>query len=223
MTTAYKPEALYDLLRKGRLHRLPKGQIIQSSDEWRNVLHFINKGYVKRYLIGNDGSLGTQFIYGPGHIFPITLIFKNLLNQRIIGGPEVYYYEAITDTEIYNVDIPAIKEVADRDPTLYKDLMFVAGQRLYATLHGLENQTLQNSYKRIAHQLAFFATEYGKKKSDGTHIAMHLTHQDIADLLSLTRETVSNGMVELRKQKLIKTGKEIVVPSINALLKEAFS
>jgi CRP-like cAMP-binding protein len=66
------------------------------------------------------------------------------------------------------------------------------------------------------------AERFGQKGVSGIKISVPLTHQDIGDILSLTRETVSTSMVQLRKKNLIKTNKSILVPNIEALRDEAY-
>ena len=209
------------LLGKGRQYKVPKGQIIQSTED-RKVFNLLVSGYVKRYLIANDGSIGVQVVYGPDDVFPITLAFKLMFNQDIYDGPEVYYYQAMTDAEIYTIDQSTLKEAVKANPILYRDLMSIAGRRLHSTLNGLENLTLRNSYKRVAHQLGYFAHRFGKRTSAGTEIKLQLTHQDLADILSLTRETVSTSIIRLRKNGLIKTNKLILVPDLKKLQEEAY-
>lgn len=209
-------------LLKGRQYKIPKGQIVQSTDD-RRVFNLVDKGYLKRYLISNEGTYGVQVIYGPGDIFPITLAFSALFGREINEGPETYYYEAMTELELYTLDEIDVVEAIKKDPILYKDLFAICGNRLHSTLQGLENLTLKTSYQRVAHELLYMAKKFGEKKANGTVILVPLTHQDIADMLSLTRETVSTAMVQLRKKKLITTGKSICVPNLEKLADEAFN
>src|SRR5512132_4366066 len=94
---------LREMMMEGRKFNLGKGQIIQSTDD-RRVFNLLTQGYVKRYLIGNDGSLGVQVIYGPGDVFPITLAFSILFNQEVSESPETYYYETMTEAELYTIN-----------------------------------------------------------------------------------------------------------------------
>jgi CRP-like cAMP-binding protein len=215
-------EDLKVMMLKGRRFKLTKSQIVQSTDD-RRVFNYIVTGYIKRYLISNDGSLGVQVIYGPGEIFPITLAFSVLFDQAINESPETYYYEAMTDGEIYTINEEDLKASVDADPKLYRDLMAIAGKRLHSTLHGLENLTLKSSYYRVAHELLYIAQRFGEKKAGSVKICIPLTHQDLADILSLTRETVSTCMVQLREKGLISTGRNIIVKDIKRLEEEAYS
>ena len=213
---------LKDMMLEGRKFKLAKNQIIQTTDD-RRVFNYITSGYVKRYLISNDGTLGVQVIYGPGDVFPITLAFSTLFDQKINESPETYYYEAITEVELYTINEADLKSKVEANPRLYKDLMSVAGKRLHSTLHGLENLTLKNSYHRVAHELLYLAQRFGEQKAVGTKILIPLTHQDLADILSLTRETVSTCMVQLRDKGLIKTQKSIVITDMDKLQHEAYA
>jgi CRP-like cAMP-binding protein len=222
METTRKNAELEKLLLKGRHYRLTKGQVIQSTDD-RRVFNLVKEGYVKRYLIANNGALGVQVVYGKGDTFPISLVLTELEGIDFYEGPEVFYYEAMCDTEIYTVDIDTLLAEVKHNPALYRDLLWVTTKRLHSTLNGLENITLRSSYKRVAHQLAFFANQFGHKQAKGTRIEVPLTHQDLADVLSVTRETVSAAFVELRKKGLIQTSKSIVVPDMQKLIEEAYA
>jgi CRP-like cAMP-binding protein len=213
---------LRDLMLKGRKFNLSKGQIIQSTDD-RRVFNYIVSGYVKRYLIANDGTLGVQVIYGPGDLFPITLAFSILFDQEINESPEIYYYETITETEVYTINEADLKSEVEKNPSLYRDLMVIAGKRLHSTLHGLENVTLKTSYYKVAHEIYYLAQRFGEQKATGTKILIPLTHQDLADILSLTRETVSAAMVQLRNNKLIKSNRNIIVLDMKKLGEEAYA
>ncbi|HEU4609288.1 MAG TPA: Crp/Fnr family transcriptional regulator [Chitinophagaceae bacterium] len=210
---------LHRLLAEGRLYKIPKGQIVQSSDDrFRPLINLVKKGFVKRYEISDDGNISVQSIYGPGSIFPLSLIYEYIFQRKVYDSPEVMYYEAMTDTEIISSDMSRICEAIKNDNLLFKDLFLESGLRLHLNLSNLENHSLKNSFRRTAHIIAFYAREYGEPNASGTKIKVNLTHQDIADILNLTRETVSLNVHMLQKKGLIKTGRAaILVPDIKKL------
>ncbi len=209
------------IISEGKRLSLAKGEVIQSTDTSNNLC-LIKSGYVKRYMILNDGNIRVQVIYGPGDIFPLALAFKILLDQDLYAGPEVYYYETMSKAEIIALDKQKLVEYVKADNHLYRDLYAEAGRRLYSNLQLLENIGLPTSYNRVAHEIAFYAKEFGEKRLTGIRIKLPFTQQDLADVLSTTRETVSLCMSELKKKKLIRTGKYLVVRDLEKLKKEAF-
>lgn len=209
------------LIKKGRRTTRSKGQIIQTTDGGKSF-NLVQSGYVKRYLISNSGSLGVQVIYGPDDIFPITLIYKLLFGHDIDNGPETYYYEAMSNVEVYSFSGDDLLQAVQSQPILYQGLFRESGRRIESMLQGLENMTMSSSYHRVAHQLLYFADKFGKKDAAGVKLLIPLTHQDIADVLNITRETVSNSMTRLSKKGLVKSGRYIIIPSVGKLEAEAF-
>lgn len=215
---------LYDLILKGRKVTLKKGDVFQSSDT-NLEMSLVQKGYVKRYMIRNDGSISVQSIYGPGYFFPLTIAYKVLYKSDLYDGPEVLHYEALTDAVIYSLDNLTFKEAVEADPMLYRDLLFVSGRRLHSNIQRLENLSLIGYYAQVAHQILYFANMFGTKKGNQVVIDIALTQQDIADVLSTTRETVSLSIKELKNKKLIKRGprKRLIVLDLKGLETEAYS
>ncbi|MEX2007041.1 MAG: Crp/Fnr family transcriptional regulator [Candidatus Saccharimonadales bacterium] len=210
---------LVNLLLSGRKYKLVKKQIVQTTED-RPIMNLVHSGYVRRYLITPEGSLGVQVVYGPGDIFPVTLALKNFFNQPMTRDGEVFYYEAMCDSEVFTIEVEKLVEAVKTHPLIYRDLLNETGKRLHSTLQGLENVTLRSSYKRLAHQLAYFAERFGENTPEGTKIKIPLTHQELANILSVTRETVSTSMIELREKSLIVNSKQhLIVPNLSKLQK----
>lgn len=207
---------------RGRLKKFKKHEQIYST-ELPNFIVYVNKGFVKRYLITSDGNVRIQAVYGPNEILPLTLIFKLLLGEDIYQGPESYFYEAMSDCTTFITTPSELQTIITSDKSLYRDLLFVSAQRLYSNIQHLENMSLGSADKRIAHQLAFFAREYAQKTNKGYVINLSFTQQDMADILSITRETASIGFNKLKNKKLIRVGKDLIIPNVKKIEEFAFS
>jgi CRP/FNR family transcriptional regulator len=180
-------------------------------------------GFVKRYFISHNGSLGVQAIYGPEDIFPLTMVYKTLFDQDIYQGPEVYYYEAMTDIYIITVDAATLKRETTINPDLYRPLLQSAGNRLHSNIQFLENLRLHGAYCKTAHQLAYFGRQFGENTPAGVKIKLPLKHQDIADIIGTTRETVTASIIKLRSKKLITTNGKFLILDYDQLIEEAYS
>ena len=209
------------LVESGRLRKYSKKQVIQTSSDGQ-AAKFVKSGYVKRYLITNTGAISTQVLYGPGDFFPLTLVYKAVLNQKLYRGPEIYYYETMCEAQIYDLQISRLIDEVQRRPVLYRDLMYEAGRRLNSNIQKLENRSLPNFYRRLAHQLLYYARKFGEPKGQKVIILAPLTQQDLADILDSTRETVSASMAKLAKKGLIEVKRQIVVTDILKLEQEAY-
>lgn len=212
---------LHALLLKGKMLKFKKGQVLQRSDTKEGMV-LIKKGYIKRYLIANDGSIGIHGIYGPGYIFSLTQALRILFDQSVYDGPETFYYEAMGDAEVYVLDAETFAKGVEDNPRLYRGLLAVSGRRLRSNIEKFENLTMASAYQRVAHQLLCLANDYGLRRVGGTKIDVPLTHADIAGLLSITRETASRCITQLRKKKLIKTRGGIIIPNMEKLKAEVY-
>lgn len=213
---AFKESALYKMLLTGRMLRVGKNQTFQSTD-YRESLTLVKKGYIKRYSITNAGNESIQSIYGPGDVFPLTWVYKTLLDQDIYAGKETFYYETVTDAELYTVNETLLIEEAHKHPLLYKDFLRIAGIRLRLSIQYLENMSLQNTEKRLAHQLLYFGKFNGQATSRGVKILIPLKQQELGSVLDTTRETVSINLKALREKGLVETGTYITIKSLSKL------
>jgi CRP/FNR family transcriptional regulator len=177
----------------------------------------LERGYIKRYFITKEGNKSIQVIYGPNYIFPLTPIFEVTHGLKAYRGPEVYYYEALTDVVTYSLSLDNFQEMAAKQPTLYKDLLFAAGLRLNSYIHRLEDQSLHSSLRRVAHQLVYLADRFGTAKNGAVTLQLPLTHQVLADILDLSRETVSREMAKLKSRGLIDNSDAITIGDIQKL------
>ncbi|HSW37524.1 MAG TPA: Crp/Fnr family transcriptional regulator [Candidatus Saccharimonadales bacterium] len=185
------------------------------------MTNLIKSGYIKRYLITKDGVKGIQIIFGPDDVFPLNLVRKIIFKQDIYTGPEQYYYESMTDVEMFSTSPATLQEALEKDPLIYKDVLYAASLRLSSNIYRFENMSLRVANKKVAHQLVYLADIFGKKNEDGTVIMVPLTHQDLADMLNLARETVTLCLVRLEEKGLIRAGKHITVLDAEGL-RQAF-
>lgn len=201
---------LYKLLLTARRLRFPKGQVINTFDE-SPMFNLIKAGYIKRYLITKEGDKGLQIIYGPNDVFPLNSVRKTIFNQEIYTGPEQYYYEAMTDVEMFSISQSALQEALMNDPMIYKDILYAASVRLSSNIYRLENMSLRVANKKVAHYLGYLADTFGKETKNGVTIAVPLTHQTIAEALNLARETVTHCMTRLQEKGLITVADKYIV------------
>jgi len=207
---------------KSPVVKIAKREIIHRTDDEPRFF-IIKSGYIKRYLIKNDGTLGIQSIYGPTYIFPLTSIYRFLMNQKLYSGPEVFYYETMTTVKLQQVSQDMLRGVIEADPSLYHDLFAISGRRLRSYIQESENISLRNAHARVAHQIWCPAREFGEEKRGGVEIPVPLTHETLAASLNLARETVSQSISKLREDNLIKTNKHICVVDMGKLEEASYS
>jgi CRP/FNR family transcriptional regulator, cyclic AMP receptor protein len=192
-----------------------KGEmILQPGDPVDNV-YYVNSGYVRLYCIVDSGNELTLNIFKPGSYFPMFLVLDNAPNQ--------HYFQAMTTAKLTKVPKDDIMHFIKGEP----EVLLEFTRRLSAGLNGLITNIQYTLFgpvhARIISALLFLSKRFGEKLPDGSvRISLPLTHQDIANVIGIARETASLEMEKLAKKKLVSDKqKRITIYNIPLLEQEA--
>lgn len=157
----------------------------------------LESGLVKVYGITTGGDQRTVTLLSAGDIFPVECIFDK---SRV----SLYYYEALTDCSVLTLPQTEFTEALTKDAAL-KEQVFQAYMAHYtsATMHiyALEHSHAQ---EKLVYILQYLVARFGEKQADGlTKIELRLSHQDIAEMVGLTRETTAVELHRLKDKGLI--------------------
>lgn len=187
-----------------------KGEPILRAEDAPFGVYFLEKGYVRQYLLAPSGETFIVHIYKPGSFFPLTWI--------IADAPNVYHFEAMTPVTIVRAPkgefVDFLKE--------HKDALYYAMQRLSLGLSGFVSRVAQlvldDAYTKTILLVLYYAENFGEKTPHGIELTIPLTHREIAAWIGTTRETASLQAETLVSQGLLKTkGRLLIIPSVENL------
>ena len=191
-----------------------RGEIIFNPCQNVNKVFYLEKGYVKQYLLSKDGRIKAVNIYKPGAYFPIVLALAKYQNR--------YYFEAINAVTVREAPVSQVLEFIQKDPFITAELL----KRFYVGVDGvlniLESLMYETSQKKLAAFLLMLSARFGETCQKGTRIVIPLTHQDLASFTGMIRETVSFEMKKLQQKGIIaknRCRKTITIKSLSALKK----
>lgn len=196
-----------------------KRQMILHTDDTPSGIYYIQEGYVRQFLISQEGKEFTTIIYKPKDLFPIRWAINN--------NPIHSYYESITYVKLQRAPREQFIEFITREPDAFLQLTSRIINRLDVVLERMEYLAFGTAYQKIASIILLLTTRFGKKaasprKPPETVIEIPFTHQDIASLIGIARETVSTQLNQLEKKAIIAhQGHLISVLSIERLRKES--
>lgn len=190
-----------------------KGELIIQPEDEVNTTYFINQGNVREYAISPQGTEISIHIFTQYAFFPMTAIIGNISNR--------YYFEALVDSHIYTVPKKDILDFLHKEPLVLFDLT----KRLLMGLDKLsarvESLTYAKSDVKIASILLFLARHFGEQQKNKIFVRTTFTHQDIAALSGMSRETASREWEKLQKQGIIDyDSHHIVILDLSALKKK---
>lgn len=181
------------------MQTIPAGQQLYSPVTPTQVLFILKAGRVRLYVIGVDGRTLTTAIVDPGQLF----------------GEMVPLGQSLADTHAETLE-PCVVCLMGRgdvdrlllsDPRIAARIAEILGRRIAELENRLSDTVLKTAPDRIASALARMADR------DGASI--RLTHEQLADLVGTTRETVTKvlgdlavrGLVQLRRGRIIVIGR----------------
>lgn len=185
------------LVPSGLTRQYAKHRTILFQGEVPRSTMVVQSGIVKVYGITSGGDQRTVTLLSAGDIFPVECVFDK---SRV----SLYYYEAVTDCSIFSVPKTDFLNVLNTNSEL-KDHIFQEYMAHYtsATMHiyALEHSHAQD---KLVYILQYLVARFGERQPDGlTRINLRLSHQDIAEMVGLTRETTAVELHRLKDKKLI--------------------
>lgn len=190
-----------------------KEVIIRADDNPPGVF-YLKEGYARLYTISPNGQELTLNILKPGGYFSMMWAIGDTQNT--------YYFEALTKIELWRSPKEKLINFIREEP----EVLFEFTKRILIGLDGLlgvvESLLFGNSYNKVATALLIAAKRFGKKQTTGeTVIELPLTHQLIASLAGLTRETTSLVMKEFEIGGILSSGRPfLTINNMEKLEKE---
>ena len=185
-----------ELFSSGRKLDYKKGEIIQRANETPRGVYFLAEGYVKEYTLAKDGTERFHVLYGPGELFSIMWAFLSI-NQNV-------FREAFTDVTVMRLEADVVKRAIEQDIELMHEVNNVLMRQIFSLKARVENLAFSNAYDKVGYRLLYLAGRLAERREDGWYIPVSFRHQQIADAVSLTRETASRMIERMERHGLIK-------------------
>jgi CRP/FNR family transcriptional regulator len=182
---------LSDFVRQHPVRSYRKNETIIFQDDQPATMFFIKSGYIKGYDIDSQGAEQLLWIGSPGDFFPIVWAFS-------ITPTVKYFVSAFTDAELYAVKRTEFNEFLEKNPVALQELTRQMAIHLNHTYSQLSFREKPRAEEKVAHSLHYLSERFGNTERQIKAIQLPITHQDLASLIGISRETVT---VELKKLK----------------------
>ncbi len=183
------------------------GETVCEADEMARSLFLVASGKVQLYRTTRDGRRFVIATLGQGAMFG---------EESLLGGqgPDTRAV-ALEPCTIWEMPSQRALEISSTNPLFSFGLMQAMGQRVMEA----ENRLEQMAYGTISGRLAALLLELGRDSPD--HV-IHVTHQELADMLGTWRETISKTLQDFRRRGLIASGRrQLTLLDIEGLQLEA--
>lgn len=174
-----------------------KGDYIYFDSHHHNKLYFLKSGYIKIGHIDESGKEIVKEIIQKGEIFGQITLERNNLNGEFAQAHK-------GDVSLCAFNIEDFQKLLKTKPSLALEYSKQVGNKL---LH-IQNRLLNLLNKDVKNRLINFFGQLiekniGDNTSDSFCIPNFLTHEDIANLIGSTRQTVTTMVNELEAEGVL--------------------
>jgi CRP-like cAMP-binding protein len=184
--------------------RYPKDSVVFFENEQGDFFFMILEGRIKVTILGDDGREVILSLLGSGDFFGEMALLDN--------EPRSATAIAVEDTELLSLHRNDFQAVLSDNRSITVGLIKVLTARLRRANHQISTLALLDVYGRVARVIVDMAREEGRRLKDGRIAFRRATHQEIANRIGTTRETVTRMLKDLERQGMIHIeGREIIV------------
>jgi CRP/FNR family transcriptional regulator/CRP/FNR family cyclic AMP-dependent transcriptional regulator len=199
---------LESLSRVATVRAVPAGAAIIRESEPGELFFVILRGEVKVFVDSPDGREVVLSHLQAGDFFGEMALFAAEGEARSAS------VAATTECELVALARADFVGVLERDFGLTRKILQTLSSRLRKANDVIESMALLDVGGRLARYLIRLADESGQPPVDGFFVVNRPTHQEIANSIGATRETVTRMLKQFEDRKLIRTkGSMVWVPA----------
>lgn len=176
------------------LKSFPKYTVIFEEGAAGDLLFIIKTGVVKISKEAADGRVKTLALLNAGEIFGEMSVLSE--EKRSANA------ETLTETVCASIKREDFQALVEKNPSISLHIIRTLIDRLIQADRQIKNLALGNSRAKIADILLQLSAEFGGDAA-GDKVGVRLTHQELADLAGLARETTTKLLNEFVKDDSI--------------------
>lgn len=188
-----------------------KNSYIFRAGELNDSLYVLLDGRIKITRLSQHGRELIQWFCLPGEIFG--------LSEDIHSQHRGLYAQALTNTKILCIQKTDFEEYLLTQPRVSLLIIKQLASRLRTLGDMLLNITSDEAQVRFNKLLQRLSKFYGRECKDGIYVDIYLTHQEMADMIGVCRQTVSSMIGQMKQQGILTINRKgILIMSPDALL-----
>ncbi|WAT28945.1 Crp/Fnr family transcriptional regulator [Pseudomonas sp. GXZC] len=186
----------HSLLAHARLRQLTAGQYLFKRGDPPCGLYAVLDGSLRVSAVNEQGKEAILSLVESPYWFGEICLFDGL--------PRTHDACAVGPCTLLQVPQQALLNILDENPRYWRDLALLMSQKLRLSFIGLEQLSLMPASVRLAHRLLMIVEGYGD--IDHSKRMLQLPQEDLAAMLSLSRQTTNALLKDLQAQGIVRLG-----------------
>jgi CRP-like cAMP-binding protein len=192
------PVVLTTVLENTRLKRVLKNQVLLYEGDLNADVMVIKSGIIKMHDIDAQGNEKVLHLLKCPAVFPFAFFTGGDVATR-------WYYTALTDCEIYSMPKAELRQLFSTNAELAAYLMNWFSSEVHEILTRLSSLSKTLARDKVVAALKFLAVWHSVERRSGwTRVTFPVSHQLLADMTGITRESATLTMKELQTERVIR-------------------
>ncbi|TWU23226.1 cAMP receptor protein [Novipirellula galeiformis] len=197
------PEEIKRLESRSRSRSFPARSPVYLPSEKADSVFLLAKGLVKVCNLTSDGKQSILAFVEPGELFGELAIFAEAARDE--------YVEAVDAATVVMIPAEELQQLMSHHNGVALEITKMVGLRRHRIERRLKNLMFLSNRDRLIHLLLDLAEQFGVCDSEGIRLRIKLAHQELANLMGSTRETVTILLGHLKSEGLIHVGRRKIV------------
>lgn len=187
-----------------------KKEYIFQANLTNNTIYVLTAGRIKLSRLSAQGQECIQWFCFPGEIFG--------LSENTYEHDSGLYAQALVSSTVWAISKLEFNQLLLTKPRIALMIVDQLSSRVRTLGDMLLHVSCDNAQQRLIKLLQRLAEIYGHPSNDEIFIDMQITHQEIADMIGVCRQTVSSLMASLKRSGIVFANRRgIAIKGITAL------
>ncbi len=196
-------EQLSRLESRCRTRSFPRKSLIYLPTDPGDGVLLLASGRVKICTLTDDGKQAILAFIEPGELFGELAIFEQ--------GEREEYAEACEASTVILIPTDEMRRLVEEHPHVSVGITKLIGLRRRRVERRLKSLLFRSNRERLVHLLLELTEQYGFPVADGVQLRIKLSHQDLANVIGSSRETVTIVLGELQAEGSLRVGRRKIV------------
>jgi CRP/FNR family transcriptional regulator, cyclic AMP receptor protein len=188
---------------QSRTRQFLKGSTVYLPHDSADAVFLLVVGRIRLGTATPDGKYAALGYIEPGELFgELSLLDATQREERA---------EAISDSTVVMLPSATISRLMDESAALAISVTKLIGFRRKRVERRLKSLLFRSNRHRLVYLLMDLSEQYGRSDGLRVHLDIKLSHQDLANLIGATRETVTVTLGELQQQRLLTLQRQKII------------
>ncbi len=183
------------LLKVALPHELRRNQVVFCAGDVPDYVYIVQSGRIRIYHLSNAGRVVSLWFCVADDIFGLTELYH--------GGSRQVCAQACERSRVLRIARADFSHFLEASPGAALAALDVVSMRLRGLGRVIEGLVECDVTERLTQLIQRLCLEYGHPDGDAICIDLRLTHQDFADMIGATRQTVTSTLGELRRRGVL--------------------